>query len=92
MQMWRTTPGFYTDRWAATRVVTCSPFWPGLVLNQMSKHVWFKAEIVFLVSAEFISWVLSSRGRKERICVKQLFANLYEKSCVEKVKINFDMY
>lgn len=58
----------------------------------MSKHVWFKTEIVSLVSAEFISWVFSLQGRKERIYVEQLFANPYEKSCVEKVKINFDMY
>lgn len=55
----------------------------------MSKHLWFKTEIVFLVSAEFISWVFSLQGRKKRICVEQLFAKPYEKSCVEKVKINF---
>lgn len=90
--MWSTTPVFYTDHWAAIRIVTFSPFWPGLILNQMSKHVWFKTEIVFLVSAEFISWVFSLQGRKKRICVEQLFASPYEKSCVEKVKINFDMY
>lgn len=30
--------------------------------------------------------------KKKRICIERLFANLYEKSCVEKVKINFDMY
>lgn len=90
--MWSTTPVFYTDHWAAIRIVTFSPFWPGLILNQMSKHVWFKTEIVFLVSAEFISWVFSLQGRKKRICVEQLFANPYENSCVEEVKINFDMY
>lgn len=65
IQMWSTTPLFYTDHWAATRVATLSPFWPGLVLNQMSKHVWFKTEIVFLVSTEFISWVFALQGRKK---------------------------
>lgn len=83
---------FCTDHWAATRVVTYIPFWSGLVLNQMSKHVCCKTEVVSLVSAEFISWVFSLQVRKKRICIEQFSANPYEKSYVKEVKIYFGMY